>query len=130
MAKLTPKQEQFCLEYVKGKGTASDAYRAVYDCTRMLPATVNRNAFSLVNNNKVATRIAELRKQAADAAVVTLEGHLNDLKELRDKAAEADQYSAAISAEISRGKAAGLYVEKLQADIRSRVVDFGTDADI
>ena len=129
MAKLTAKQEQFCLEYVKGKGTASDAYRAVYDCTRMLPATVNRNAFSLVNNNKVATRIAELRKQAADAAVVTLEGHLNDLRVLRDAAADAEQYSAAISAEISRGKAAGLYTEKQQVDLRTLIVDFGAGND-
>jgi len=131
MAKLTPKQEAFCLEYVRGKGTASDAYRAVYDCKKMKPVTVNREVFDLLNIPKITARIMELREEAAKEAVIDLKTHLNDLKDLRDRAAEAEQYSAAISAEISRGKAVGLYVEKLQADIRSRVVDFGSDdADI
>lgn len=125
--KLTPKQEKFCQEYIQC-GNASDAYRAAYDCSKMLPQTVNRAAFGLFNNSKITTRIKDLRDKAAEAAMVTLQGHLNDLKRLRD-AAEADQqYSAAITAEISRGKAAGLYAERIIADVQSRVVDFETDS--
>ena len=49
------------------------------------------------------------------------------MKWLRDKAVEAGQYSAAITAEISRGKAVGLYTDKLQADVKQdvKVVLFG-----
>lgn len=44
---------------------------------------------------------------------MTLQGHLDDLKRLRDAAAGAEQFSAAIKAEIARGKAAGLYTDKI-----------------
>ena len=106
---------------------ASEAYRSVYNCSKMSPASVNQCAFELYNNPKITLRIEELREEAAKEAVLDLATHLNDLKELREEARADKQYSAAISAEISRGKAAGLYTEKIQADIRSRVVDFGSD---
>ena len=43
---------------------------------------------------------------------MSLETHLEALRALRDKAADAGQYGAAIAAETNRGKAAGLYTEK------------------
>lgn len=46
------------------------------------------------------------------AAQVTLEGHLRDLKIVRNMATTAGQFGAAITAEVNRGKAAGLYVER------------------
>ena len=128
MAKLTAKQEKFCTEYVRG-ATASDAYRAAYDSARMQPETVNRRAFDLMQDGKITARITELQKQAADAAAVTLTGHLNDLKELRDGAKKEGQYGAAINAEIARGRAAGLYTGKQQVDLRTLIVDFGAGDD-
>ena len=47
-----------------------------------------------------------------DAGSVTLTGHLKELAALRDDAKNKEQYSAAIQAEISRGKCAGLYLER------------------
>ena len=52
MAKLTPKQESFCLSYIE-TGNASEAYRLNYDTENMKPATVNRNAKALLDNNKI-----------------------------------------------------------------------------
>ena len=129
MAKLilTSQQEAFCLAYVEPNATATSAYRAAYNCEKMKPETVNRRAFDLMQDGKITARIQELRDAAAERAIVTLEGHLNDLKELREEARADKQYSAAISAEISRGKAVGLYTEKIEANVRSRVVDFGSD---
>ena len=49
------------------------------------------------------------------AAQITLQSHLDDLKGLRNMATKASQYSPAISAEVARGKASGLYIEKIQA---------------
>lgn len=110
--KLTPKQEAFCLAYLK-TGNASEAYRLAYNTEKMKPESVNRLAKAQMDNVKIASRLAELRKPAIEAAQMTLERHLADLKALRDKAAEAGQFSAAITAETNRGKAAGLYVEKV-----------------
>lgn len=126
MAKLTAKQEKFCTEFVQC-GNAAEAYRRAYNAEKMKPGTLWVKASELINNGKVTVRIQELQDVAARNAQVTLEGHIEDLKWLRDKAVEAGQYSAAITAEISRGKAVGLYTDKLQADVRQdvKVVLFG-----
>ncbi len=119
--KLTPKQEKFCLAYLE-TGNASEAYRRAYDAVRMKPATVNRKAFELLENGKVTAHLDDLRRPAVEAAQVTLEDHLHQLAALRDAAHAAEQYSAAITAEFHRGKAAGLYVERSEAVTRSYVV--------
>lgn len=109
--KLTPKQEGFCLAYIE-TGNASEAYRRAYDADKMAPTTINRNAKTLLDNSKIAARLAALRKPAADKAQLTLESHLEDLKMLRNMAVKDKKWAAAIHAEIARGKAAGLSIER------------------
>ena len=70
------------------------------------------NAWRMSTNESVLRRLAEQRAPAIKAAQITLEGHLHDLEALRNAAAEAGQYGAAITAEVNRGKASGLYVER------------------
>ena len=93
----------------------------------MKPESVWSLASRLMSNVKVMSRVQELRDAAAKEAQVTLEGHLEDLRRLRDIAVEEGQLSAAITAEISRGKAVGLYTDKVQADVKQdvKVVLFG-----
>jgi len=109
---LTPKQEAFCIAYVE-TGNASEAYRGAYNAGKMLAATVNRRAKELLDNSKIAARLAEVRKPAVERAQITLEQHLNDLKRLRDLAEASEKYGPAIQAEVARGKAGGLYTEKV-----------------
>lgn len=110
---LTAKQEAFCIEYVKGGSKSfSDAYRAAFSCAHMKPSTINTKASVLAQSGKIRARIHELRAEASREASVTLVDHLRTLETLRDNAAEAGQYSAAVKAEIARGKASGLYVER------------------
>jgi len=111
--KLTARQENFCLAYIEN-GSGANAYRAAYSAKNMKPATIHRRAFDLLENGKIQARLAELRQPAIDKAQVTLEQHLEDLKVLRDKASEDGKYSAAIQAEVARGKAAGLYRDKIE----------------
>jgi phage terminase small subunit len=94
---LTQRQETYCLAYIE-TGNASEAYRRAYNAGKMKPATVNRKAKELMDDGKIAARIKELRASAREAAEVTLEGHLNDLKKLRDEAQTLGQLSAAIIA--------------------------------
>jgi len=108
---LTPKQEAFCLTYIE-TGNASEAYRQHYKVDAMKPESINRLAKQLTDNVKIASRLAELRKPAVEKAQVTLETHLNDLKRLRDLAEAGEKYGPAVQAEVARGKAAGLYVER------------------
>jgi len=110
---LTPKQERFCAVYLE-TGNATEAYRSAYDTSAMLKSTVWRKAKELIENGKITARLAELRAPVVEAAQITLAGHLQTLGELRDKAIAAGKYGPAIQAEIARGRASGLYVERTE----------------
>lgn len=115
MKLLTQKQELFCQEMLKADQSASDAYKKVYDVKHgTKDATIHRAAHELIENAKISARIMELRGMAANAAVLSLDQHMDDLRSLREEARSAGQYGAAINAEISRGKARGFYVTKTE----------------
>lgn len=117
---LTPQQEKFAQCVASGMNQ-SDAYREAYNAKPTTKIeTINNNAYKLMQNNEIVARVDELRKPIIKAAQLTLEAHLNDLKGLRNMATKAEQYSAAISAEVARGKAAGLYTEKVDATITTK----------
>lgn len=111
---LTGKQLAFAQHYaIHGDGAA--AYRACYDVSPDAKnATCTRNAKHILDNPAVLAKLAEIRQPAADAVGLTLKTHLEKLEELRNAAAEAGQHAAAITAEISRGKAVGLYIDRKQ----------------
>ena len=112
MSSLTPKQEAFAQAIVTGV-SQSDAYRAAYKVSpKTKPESVNQNASRIMANVNVMSRVAELRLPVAKKAQITLESHLDDLMRLRNMAAKEKQYSAAITAEVARGKASGVHVEK------------------
>jgi phage terminase small subunit len=111
--KLTHKQEAFAQAIVTGM-SQSDAYRAAYKVgDKTKSDTVNQQASRLMADRKIAARVAELRKPVVEAVQITLASHLERLHELSAKAESSGQLSAAITAEVARGKASGLYVEKV-----------------
>lgn len=112
---LTPKQEAFCQAITTGINS-SDAYRKTYPTDKMNAAGVNRRAKELMDNGKISARIAELRKPVIEELQLTLKQHLDDLKDLRDRAATKGQFAAAITAEIARGRASGFYEPKQTDD--------------
>ncbi|MDP1931917.1 MAG: terminase small subunit [Gammaproteobacteria bacterium] len=113
MAKLTAKQESFCLAYIE-TGSASEAYRQAYNCKAMKPPTISVKASELLANGKITVRLEELRAPVRKRAQISLHQHLDDLKRLRDKAENEGKFSAAVTAEVSRGRASGLYVEQIE----------------
>lgn len=117
--KLTQKQEAFCLAFIE-TGVAVEAYKIAFGEKDITPARMRNQAHLCMKNEAVQKRIAELRSAAAKKTQLSLEQHLDDLKELRDLAASDGKYGPAIQAEIARGKAAGLYVEK--SDVHGEIV--------
>lgn len=115
MPGLTPKQEAFAMAVASGL-TQADAYRSAYNASKMLPATVQNKAHVLMKNGEISARVRELRKPIAEKAQITLEGHLAELEALRIAAKKARQFSAAITAEIARGKASGVHVEQTKSE--------------
>ena len=58
--KLTQKQENFCLNLIKGMSQREAYAKAGYSANQ-LPATQDRNAFELASSNKILARLEELR---------------------------------------------------------------------
>ena len=110
--KLTAKQEAFCLLVVEGV-KITDAYRQAYGVGNRKPETVRRAAVKVDQMPAVQARIAELKAPAIERAQLTYEAHLERLRMLSEAAESKGQFGPAITAEISRGKAAGFYVEKV-----------------
>ena len=109
---LTPQREKFAQAVASGMNQ-SDAYREAFKVragTKL--SSINVNASKLMADTKVLQRVEELRAPIAKRAQITLESHLEDLQRLRNMAVKAEQFGAAITAEVARGKAAGIVVEK------------------
>ena len=60
----------------------------------------------------VVQYIGELRAEWQKKFEVTFGSHVTELAKLRDEAREKKAWSAAVNAEVARGKAAGLYIEQ------------------
>jgi hypothetical protein len=75
-----------------------------------------RQAASKLQNPKlyplVVQYIGELRDEWQKQYEVTFGNHIAELGKLRDEAREKKAWSAAVNAEVARGKAAGLYIEQ------------------
>lgn len=111
MTKLTDKQELFCLNIHAGM-TNVDAWVAAYDHQTGTRKTARESASKMLANPKIQHRLKELRDESNRRARVTLEDHLKRLEELGRGAQDNGQFSAAINAELNRGKASGIYVER------------------
>ncbi|CDQ53006.1 TPA: terminase small subunit [Klebsiella pneumoniae] len=109
MARLTPKQEAFCQAYIE-TGNASEAYRTAYAADKMKPESINRKAKELLDNGKIAARVAELQGEIKQRHNVTVDSLLAELEEARKAAlaAETPQSSAAVAATMGKAKLVGL----------------------
>lgn len=123
---LTAKQEAFCAHYLE-TSNATEAYRKAGYGPRMSDKTATEAASRLLKDSKVVARLEEMRAPVVEKAQLTLEAHLLDLQKLRNMAVKKEQYSAAISAEIARGKAAGLYTEKVDATVTTKALPASVD---
>ena len=97
----------------------------VYNEGRMSPAecakeagyeTRPRQAASELRSPKISPLvvkyIGELRAEVQEKYGISIERHLTELAKLRDDAQKKGAWSAAINAEVARGKAGGLYVDQ------------------
>lgn len=113
---LTPKMEKFAEEVAAGK-TQAEAYRIAYDAKNMGANTIHSKASILMADDRVRARVEEIRLPIIQAKQLTLDTHLDDLKALRNMAIKDGKFQAAISAEIARGKAAGVHIERSEVKI-------------
>lgn len=110
--RLTEQQRKFAelLVYNEGrKSPAECAFEAGYKTRPRQAASELRNA---KYSPLVVKYIGELRTEVQEKYGITFERHLSELAKLRDDAVKKGAWSAAINAEVARGKAGGLYVDQ------------------
>jgi len=108
---LTEKQRKFAYELVTNEGRITGteaAKRAGYGSPR-------ERAYELQNPRKfplVVKYIGEIRDELQKKYDITFQRHISELAKIRDQAREKGAWSAAVNAEVARGKAGGLYIEQ------------------
>jgi len=113
LKQLTPKQIKFAQElvYNEGRKTATQcAIDAAYSEDR-----AHVTASELQNPKMyplVVQYIGQLRDEIRKKYDIDFDSHLAQLGDMRNKALDNKAWTAAINAEVARGKAAGLYVEQ------------------
>ena len=104
---------KFAHELVSNEGRKY-AYQCAIDAGYE-PDRSRQTSSELMNPKKfplVVKYIGELREEYQKKYAVTFERHIAELGKIRHDALKKGAWSAAVNAEVARGKAAGLYVEQ------------------
>ena len=120
--KLTEMQMKFAHEVVSNEGRKNGTECAV--SAGYAEDSAGVRAAELQSPKRfplVVKYIGELRDEYQKKYAVTFERHIAELGKLRMEALKKGAWSAAINAEVARGKAAGLYIE--QKIIRTGKID-------
>ena len=129
ITRLTEMQMKFAHEIVSNEGRKNGTECAISAGYANDSAGVR--AAELQNPKRfplVVRYIGELRDEYQKKYAVTFERHIAELGKLRMEALKKGAWSAAINAEVARGKAAGLYVE--QKIIRTGKIDDLSEAEL
>ena len=111
--RLTDQQKRFSELYVYNEGRMTP-----YECAKeagYAEDSARVRASELRNPKRfplVVKYIGELREEVQNKYEVTFEKHIKELARLREEALKKGSFSSAVNAEVSRGKAAGLYIEQ------------------
>ena len=111
--RLTEMQMKFAHDIVSNEGR-----KYGYECAIEAGYEKDRSrvtASELQNPKKfplVVKYIGELREEYQKKYAVTFERHITELGKIRMDALKKGAWSAAVNAEVARGKAAGLYIEQ------------------
>ena len=84
---LTPKREKFVQGLVAGLSQRK-AYQQAYNTERMKDATIDNNAYKLMQRNDILTRYNELMNEHSEKALWTREQSVNTLKWLLNQSIE------------------------------------------
>ena len=106
-------QQKFAHELVSNEGRKY-AYQCAIDAGYEKDRA-RQTASELINPKKfplVVKYIGEIREEYQKKYAVTFERHISELGRIRIDALKKGAWSAAVNAEVARGKAAGLYIEQ------------------
>ena len=113
--RLTEMQQRFAEFLVFGGPDGPMSKREAAVAAGYSPDRAMREGSELTNprySPLVVKYIGELKEERLRKHEVTYEGHVAELARLREAALKKGSFSSAVNAEASRGKAAGLYIDR------------------
>lgn len=113
--KATPNEFGFAVAVVSGCSYA-EAYRRNYSTDNLKIGTLYNEAHRVRHRPHVNELIEHLRKQAADAAVVTRETMLVEMGHNREHAIDSGKIASAVTSSRDRARVAGLLERKRPGD--------------
>ncbi len=117
LPQITAKQLKFVHAVAADGKSYSEAYRHAYDCNGDVPATAWHNASVLASDSKVSAWLQAVRRLGMAGAKLNLSGHLTELERLKHISLDTGNCGAAVKAEELRGKASGLYVDRIETRV-------------
>ena len=137
MSNLTPKQEKFVQNLIKGM-SQREAYKNSYDAANMKDETIDTEASLLFNDQKVANRYRELQDRLVDKAIMSAEDRMKLLTEIatgimkeKDKVVtpkgtvvdveKESNLTTRMKALDILNKMSGEYVQKIEAELNGDV---------
>ena len=123
--RLTPKQERYCQERIKGK-SQRQAYRAAYNADGMGDACTDVTACRLEAQSKISLRLQELRARSAEESILTRDDIAKSLTEI---ATSSGSESARLKALDQLARLQGAYDDHTQVDIRAAVLTASDKSD-
>ena len=113
--RLTEMQQRFAEFVVFGGPDGPMSKREAAIAAGYSPQRAMREGSELTNpkySPLVVKHIGELKEERLKKFEVSYEGHVAELARLREAALKKGSFSSAVNAEVSRGKAAGLYIDR------------------
>ncbi len=111
---LNEEQNAFLREYFRNGRKPLPAFRLAYPNNKSQDETARVRAYQMLKSPSISMAVSQIEKAAIQSIVLTLNDHLQNLAVLRDEAKKVRQYGAAVSAEVNRGKASGLYITRTE----------------
>ena len=108
---LTPKQEKFCQNIVKGMSQA-DAYRDAYNTENMKEESIWTCSCRLMNDVKVMSRVKELTEATVKDIKYEIEDCFRETDEILQLAKMTDNLQIMLKAVEQKGKLKGLFKDK------------------
>jgi hypothetical protein len=98
MPPLDPKEEAIVAAYIRNGGNQTEAWKEAHPNSKAKPESMHQQASVFFRKLKVRSRIVELQAEVASqsvtAAALTIDTHMEKLRELRDDARQRGAHRA------------------------------------
>ena len=116
MAKLSAKQEQFCLEYLIDLNATQAAIRAGYS-----EKSAKEISYELLTKLHINQRVQALMDERSARVIITADWVLNGIKELTEERRESDDIKAAYKGYELAGKHMKMFTDKSEHEIKGAI---------